>query len=371
MIPRFSFIETFMMQFSSITATFAPGVFSLVGVFLNPSIRSVGVFLIGTMLGLMFSVVTGYYEDINLQRKTLEGYLKRFSKCNFKSYPISDYSTNEMLLQPELDNYPISTKAQIRLKRDIKIYVVERGQSQVLPSQMAAYPSFYGTSFIFVRDSPDKINPLGKFFIFHEFAHSAWRNMASSSFTNWGWKLFALSLLWAVINIQPSLTSFILLAGYVLLIVLLQPIIRQLLIKQHYVEEISADHFSIRCLSQKDLIALSNYLQAANGLPRDLSLSESQNLERSNILIKDAEQVINSTEYNNTPILFVFTRLSIYLSFLLALPVPIMGYFSRSPSTSLVCGNSILLAITVIILVWLIEKQTKYQQEIENFFVNN
>jgi hypothetical protein len=373
MVRSFSLIDYLITQYTSLVGTFSPGVFSLPAVFLYSSIESVGSCLVGTVLGLLFFVVLESLEDIQRQKELLSGYLTRFLNCSFYRFHTDDFADKESPIRFEVDSIPvvISGAIRINLKRDIRVYVVKRGRSHLVPCQLVAYESSGGSlspSLVFVRDEPDKITPLGRFFIYHEVAHTSWRHMLTSSFSYWQWKLFILPVFWAIINLQPSLFSFAVLAFYVLLLIIVQPIYKHFLQQQRFVAEISADQFALSCLSDKDQQALAQYLYRVGKLPKDPKLTDSQNSNRSTLLLQNLSKVKNLSGANS-PIQFFFSLPTIYLLFPFAILTLVMGFLSRTPSTTLVCGNSILLVIIFSIYIWLYWKKSKLQQEIESYLL--
>ncbi len=274
-----------------------------------------------------------------------------------------------MRLKSESLHYPIIGGRTFRLNRDIQVYVVKRGRSPVVPSQMAAYESVQVTfpSFIFIRDEPDKITPLGRFFVYHEFGHASWRQQDTRITSRFGWEFFLFPLPWVIISLQFNPISLVGLVLYVLLLTTTYPIYRYLLQISHFFEEINADRFARSFLSCTNQKALAEYLSAAGQLPKDSSMNDEQNLERSKRLLQDLRKEENSSGPNSPRVVYAYPIGIICLQLLFAIFILIMGFLNRPPSIVFLCCNFMFLTILFGILIWLFEKRSRLREEIKSY----
>jgi hypothetical protein len=242
---------------------------------------------------------------------------------------------------------------------------------------MAAYESIsYGAaapfSYIFVRDEPHKITPLGRFFVFHEVGHASARNLDARVTALLGWKSFLLPVPLVVISLQYNLVSSIVVALYLIMLVIVYPIYKHLLQYAHFNEEVSADRFARRYLSYESRQALTKHLATVGQLPRDSSLrdpiGEDLNAERSKLLLHDLDEVDKiSGASDPVEIEYMYSRPILYILSLFAVLIPIMGVFTHTPSVSLLCVNGVTLVITLGIATKLFETRSRLNEEIKSY----
>lgn len=346
----------------------SPAVFSLPTLFLFPSIESIGIILLGALIGTIFFSALCTLEDIKRLKNCLSGFLSPFCKCDFSEYHVQDFSSRGTKISRETEGMNASFfgyQAQLNLRRDIFIYVVKRGKSTIVPTQMTSYETFNAPSYIFVRDEPEKITPLGRFFIYHEVGHASWQNNVSRRFSHIGWKFFLLPVFWGIINLKPSLLSFFMLAAYILVLFIIYLLYKFVLPHQlRPIEEAGADLFSISCMSQQERSELIDYLTKANQLPKDQLLTNEQNFGRYHLLLDHLENLKSSLEEDN-PIIMIHSKTASYYLLVLAILVPIMGLLSRVPSINLLCISAVCLLVFISIGLSLENKKKGLVGEIQ------
>lgn len=105
----------------------------------------------------------------------IQGFLKKFDDCKYTKFSLKDYIGEDVLAKAEaLGFQQLLRKLGFKnsLENDIQIFVVEKGPSVVCPQQFATYSIPGMESYIFIRDEPNKIKGVGKFFIYHEVGHT-------------------------------------------------------------------------------------------------------------------------------------------------------------------------------------------------------
>jgi len=369
---RFGFLGRVLYEYIYLVMLVSPGIFSFPSLFLNPSIESTVVFFTGIVFGLLFYVTLDNVVYIRLQKNLLSGYLSLYSGCGFHKFQIEDFSKGSNLAN-EIHKSDLHRIINIdKLKLNIIVYVVKRGDSQIVPSQLVAFISTNGLldpSYIFVRDKPEEITPVGKFFLYHEISHASYQGSITRQ-TNYRWILFIVTIFWAIINLKYSILSVLILAFFVLLFGIVALYYFKMK-NSHFLEEIAADQYALSFLSENELQSLADYLNIAGKLPRNPKLSESLNLKRSKVLIEEIEKIKNKQDLYKYPPVILSTVL-FYLLGLLAILTPVMGFFSsHSPSLILVSCNCLPFFLPV--CIYIVSGVIKYlrKDKIESYLIKN
>jgi len=173
-----------------------------------------------------------------------------------------------------------------------------------------------------------------------------------------------------------------------------------------FFEEINADRFALRLLSDENRKAFAQYLNKAGQLPKDSSLSEQMNSERSRLLLQgglgnnlnaptqsdlfeslleeylltdsldDIESPIvisnemNSFLYNSPTTSNAFPKTLGYLQFLYAIIIFALGFLNRRPSLALLWLVAANLLIPIGIVVWLLVKEQALDEEINEYLAD-
>jgi hypothetical protein len=336
--------------------------------FKYPSFASIGLCIAGGITSTLIFIALVFYDDYKQKKGLISGYLSRFSQCSFQRFDISDYAESEESESEDLKGIPYPFLKIYKKTRDIRIYVVKRGRSSVLPNQFVAYESYQhaSPSFIFCRDEPEKITALGRFFIYHEFGHTSWRQTDVRYVSRFGWVFFFVPLFWTILFLQYNTLSLKILAVYIVLLAITYPIYKYLLQVLHFYEEVNADRFALNVLSYRNRESLAKYLNSVEQLPNDPSLSKTQNRKRYWLLLQElVKDEKNYASINKYPVGLV------YLQFLFAIIILVLGFHIREQSILLCCPIiffpiSALFGLTSIGLKRdiLLEKIEKYFSEI-------
>jgi len=134
-----------LADFVDTVTALAPAVFSLPTLLLYPSLESAALIITGAIAGVMFFYILLAAEDIKRLKECLSGFLKRFSQCSFSEYSVEDFSSKSSLVYQETERMTGSFfgyKSRVNIGRKIKVYVVKKGASLVVPIQFTAYEFF-------------------------------------------------------------------------------------------------------------------------------------------------------------------------------------------------------------------------------------
>ena len=226
-------------------------------------------------------------------------------------------------------------------------------------------------SLIFVRDEPEKVKPLGRFFIYHEVGHASWQNNVARRFSEIGWKFFILPVFWAIINLKAGIFSYALLGIYILLLVFAYPTFKFVLPRfTKPIDEAGADLFSVSCLSNDEREKLINYLSEAGKLPNDPLLTSGQNSDRYSLLMSHLEQMRSNYQPNDS-IIMIHSKTASYYLFILSMLVPVMGFLSREPSFMSLCANVVCLLILISVAIGIEVRKQTLSTEVQSVIQKN
>ncbi|MBA4319043.1 MAG: hypothetical protein C0412_11650 [Flavobacterium sp.] len=262
---------------------FGPAIVSIAIFLTHPSWSSFSLLVLSFLSGiLMFSII----QSSNVKKRMkdcLSGFAVPFSKCKFTEYPISDFSNSNTVLENEISGVPFFFAKKthyLLIKRNIRIFVVKKGESQVVPADICTYEGDFGIpSLIFIRDEPNKINVSTKFYILHEIGHASYQNATTRAYSRSGWKFFIYPFLWCLLLFRYSIVSIVL--SLVFLLVLSLSIKRSKEIHSFsYQEELGADLYAIRCLTEEERNYLKDYIRIAGSFPYSPTKKNPQNVKR-------------------------------------------------------------------------------------------
>ena len=373
MVKNISTLESILFQYTTLVINFFPIFFFFPRILLYPSIESIILFLIGLMSWISIRILLQNIEDIRIQKEILSGFLKRFSKCDFHEIGLKDYYEARSLIsinttKPTFSLFRHSYK--LDLEGRFKIYCVKRGSSTILPNQFVTY-EFLGDSFpsyIFIRDEPNKITPIGRFFLFHEVGHTGRQIVSLKADVLFGWKTFYLAIYLATINIQFNPLPLCILAGYIIFLYVLRPPFIRSLHYQSYYEEISADRYALNCLSNSDQLSLANYIERSGQLPFDLSISNDLNNERSKQLKQDL-RIVKDMSGKVRPIEFFYLSNVYRILSVFAIFIPIIGFFTRKPSMNLIGINFLFMVVPLFLFLRSSSKSQGLYELIESYLI--
>lgn len=363
-------LSSLLSQFVDLSMALSPTLFSLPSLILFPSIRSVVLIVLSVLAGGFSASIIARKDDVKRLKDCIQGYLAPFSKCEFIKYKVSDYATSSSLLLQETEQPLISFmghKARIKsLKPDVRIYVVKKGNSKIVPMQITAFQTFGGLSFIFLRDDPKQITPIGRFFMYHEVGHASIQQEYARRITKLGWQFFLLPTIWIAINMRFTTASLLILALYLLLIGLTFLVSRSV-VSRHLklTEEVGADFFSINSLSHDDKKSLLDYLMNAQKLPQDQLLSDEQNQGRYKIVLEILKRQISNNKTKlplnvplNTTMLISMSALGLFF--------PVLGFYSHDPSTYGIIISGIFVLALYVSLIKLVTYRKRLIRYIES-----
>lgn len=369
-----SLIEDIASFYAVLVVLFPLGFFYLPTLILNPSLISVLLCLEGFLIGLLCYVSLLYYEDKKRLKELISGYLEPFGSCDFYKYEISDYAPKSSTIQMEASKFSFSISGHtywLNLFRNIYVYVVKRGRSSIVPSQLVAYETLEGSShsYIFIRDEPTKILPIGKFFIYHEIGHASWDNATFRIIEILGWKLFLLPIFGIIIVLQPNILSIGSLVIYISLLLIMYPFYNRWLKYSRLIDELNADKFALRFLSEEDREDLLNLIASGN-LPKDKSMNDLENIDRSEFLMADLRKIVNSKGNDYLPEYLISKPINNFL-ITFAILVPVIGIFHRTQSMRIIYLNFFLVFILIVLILWSVYKRNVLQKEIESRLSNS
>lgn len=361
-----SLLHVLVVNYVVLVGILSSGIYSLLNLIHHKSIPGGILLLVGVFTAFMLLFLLLKLDSVRRKKELISGYLTKFSKCRFIKYHVNDYFTDNPFFADNYNKYPFVADKNYNLRlKNTHIYVVKRGESLYVPTQLAAYQLSIDEDdpcYLFVRDEPDQITITGKFFIIHEIGHASKSHAVVDWLSRIAWKVYAFQLPWILINQNLDPISIGLTGVYVLLLSITFPIHKKIISAQQMISELNADTFAVRFFYQYDKQALNNYIDFVGEFPRDTSLDIHENMIRY-INLLERQDELNNPELK--PAMLVFPKYSPYVVLPLALLIPLMGYFGREPSTSLVCITPIYLVMLLAVLVWVSEKGDRLQKEID------
>lgn len=390
-ISRTSVIRYILWNYTCVVQATWLGFFYLPTIFIYPSVISVAMCLTGAIASILFYSMLMSLEDLKRLKELLSGYLEKFSKCEFHQFQISDYVEENSQIGSEVsaDYFKLfGRKFKYYWKRNIQIYVVKQGKSSVLPSQLATYEYLQPSlpCFIFVRDEPSDITPIGRYYIYHEIGHASLPVANIRIDALLGWKLLMISAILAIIGLQPNIISFSIFGVYILCLALSHRSYGRWLEELLLLEEINADQFAVRCLSNKSKLDLVQHVKAEidSAYPSEKNLfqldqqqlkaefrstSPSRNkifqLAQLEFLLDYLEEPDDLSGENNIKMLQ-----SLHITrFLIASAVvaPILGFLGRHPSTTLLWTNVGLAIVGLFTMIWLVLRKSKLLEKVNGY----
>lgn len=331
--------------FVDLATTLPPVIFTLPTFFLFPTFMTLFLLIIGLIEGSLFFYTICTFEDIKYLKNCINGFLKPFSKCEFIEFQLEDYIFDNLKNFQEKKSFRFAILLQnlrIKIRHDSRIFVIKRGLSESVPSQLVSYETFFNTpSMIFIRDEPDKSSFLNRFFLYHEIGHSSFENNYSRRLSHLGWKFSVITFFWALINLEPGILTYSFLGGFLILLIV-SFIFNELFVIPHqrFLEEVSADLFSISCLSNDERTKLKNYLMKIGNLPNDRLLTKEQNMQRFSIILEQIKEFEILKTFDR-PINALYSIASGYNLFLLGAYTIFLGFYSRMPTIGSLVMNII------------------------------
>lgn len=217
------------------------------------------------------------------------GFLEKFKDCTYKPYSVGDYLSKESVQRvEELSSSGMANRLKIPLlsgifDADINIYAVRRNNSSICPKQLTSYMIPFDSSYIFVRDDPDKIKCIGKYFVYHEVGHTLYTSARHQIRMLYDNKTVILFLIWLLLLFQYKLELMFVIVALFLSSISLSKEYKRREEQAKLEDEIWADNFAISALSKKEREKILSFFKKYP-FPSNSNLTSSQNTQRAECL---------------------------------------------------------------------------------------
>jgi len=219
------------------------------------------------------------------KKNVLEDYLLQFPDSIYEYHTLAE-SVDEKVLDAMQEFIGIGTAVD---GSQLECYIYSVHPLDIDSSRdkdLTSYPTPTGIrslgSFIFTRN---RLDSPSKFSLYHELGHQTFDNSLEHHIKGSDYYPYLLSLIWIAPNIILGTISLLLIASLSLVLILI-------IVESHYRqkksklrEEMRADAFAIRFLTQEERRALLNVLEKYPDFYKDKAMSEDEHLERRRTLI--------------------------------------------------------------------------------------
>lgn len=243
-------------------------VFQTIAFVRSPSVVSFLLIPLGLIAGHLFVNIIQNAKISYVRYSILPGCVKKYAGCTYSMYSVREYLSEEAFR--DISDFFGATFIRFfdrnaSLENMVKIYVIKKGTSAVVPSQLICYPVSLFASHIFVRDEPGKAGPSQRFQILHEIGHTQFRMLVEDFSTMVGLTPLFFYLCWLAGIVVWSSALLVPLLCFVAVMILFNED-RKLRIEQMRLkDEILADTFAIYNSTRADLqrIAANRLFYAA------------------------------------------------------------------------------------------------------------
>ncbi|MBD2214772.1 hypothetical protein H6G27_33735 [Nostoc linckia FACHB-104] len=337
--------------------------------------------ILGLVRNVLFNNIIAGIDSCFKHSIIIDGYIQKFSDCRYIKYSLRDYIDENAFKQANEFSFwrfardlgwKVGTK---NIEEEIQILVVKKGASGVCPSQLATYTVPFDNSYIFVRDEPDKIKGVGKFFVYHEVGHTLYtttRHKLRLVISN---KTFFFFLFWSLWTVIWTFQSILVAVCLVLTSITMLREWKRRFNASRLEDEMWADIFAISALSDEDRIRVARFF-LRYPLPPDPDLDKQQNslrFEHLNQNLALAED--NKTKENNIPRMFTFENVSdIYAPLEIvtaSILVIVLGTFGQEPSTNFLIKTLLFLDLPIFIILLAVAFLDLYLKNGIEQFVNS
>jgi len=322
----------------------------------HPTLSSLLLLIVGTTTSLLFTSFLVQFYNYARIGSVSAGFLKQYPDCVYKRYRVSDYLPTDVLEAAKnltfLNIFPYN-RFGLKNKIDdfIKIYTVKLGSKvRDCPQQFASYPPpvlGYGRAYIFIRDEPEKIRTVGKFFIYHEVGHTLMLATFPMLRIVLGSKTFLFFGLWAGLTLTWKIETLMLALAFTLVLITLSKEWQRRSDQLGRWEEVAADGFAIQSLNKDERERVDSFFQKYPFNDQSMSVFENQfrnALFHYNIRLANEERL---DYFESIPL----EKLPFETSASLVL-ITLLGFFSKAPSV--IFSMKIFLFVTLSLLFLLI-----------------
>ena len=234
----------------------------------------------------------------------------------------------------------------------------------------------FDASYIFIRDEPDSIKPIGRYFIHHEIGHTLFTAARHQVRILYGNRTIILFAVWFLLTAQWNLETALIEVLLILAATYVSFQYRQSSQKSRLEDEVWADNFAISSLSENDKKKLLSFF-SKYPFPADSALSDEQNKSRSEYLLKNLQSSLENKKINvndKFPEIFAYDNasqayslLSVYISaaliFFIALVAP-------SPTTSSLIKSTMFVTLPITMLLLIVAVRCTFAKiRIENLLL--
>lgn len=282
-----------------------------------PSVVALVILIEGIIANVLFNNILAGFDSFIRFCQFFQGFIEKFSECTYIQYNIENYLDQDALEQANEYSFGHLSRTfgwrfmSEKLEENIHILVVKKSPSNVVPKQLTTYSIPFDKAYIFVRDEPERIKGVGKFFIYHEIGHTLYtaaRHKIRIVYSN---KTFLFFLFWSLWFVDWHYQSFLIAVAFVLTSITMLREWNRRINKSNLEDEMWADIFAISSLPDKDRIRVSRYF-SRYPFPPDSRMDEQQNTLRVNNLTLNLERASKDDvePHNNIPRLFSFENIS-------------------------------------------------------------
>lgn len=315
-----------------------------------PSIAALVILIEGIIANVLFNNILAGFDSFMRLSQLFKGFIEKFSECTYIQYNIENYLDRDALEQANEYSFGHLSRSfgwrfmPEKLEENIHILVVKKSPLNVVPKQLTTYSMPFDKAYIFVRDEPERIKGVGKFFIYHEIGHTLYtaaRHKIRILYSN---KTFLFFLFWSLWFVDWHYQSFLIAIAFVLTSITMLREWNRRINKSNLEDEMWADIFAISSLPDKDRIRVARYF-SRYPFPPDSRMDEQQNTLRVKNLTFNLEEASKDDvePHNNIPRLFSFENISdiyapldIVTASILAMTLatfaqePTMGFLSKT-----------------------------------------
>ncbi|MEL6442136.1 MAG: hypothetical protein AAFQ80_23190 [Cyanobacteria bacterium J06621_8] len=240
------------------------------------------------------------------------GFVEKFSDCKFTKYSVKDYLDNSTLEQAYEYSFAHLSRnlgwkfMSENIEDNIHILVVKKSPSNIVPKQLTTYSIPFDIAYIFVRDEPEKIKGVGKFFINHEIGHTLYVASREKMRVLIGSKTILFFLFWSLWFIHWNYQSFLVAIALVITSITMLREWNRRINKINLEDEMWADVFAVASLSTDERVRVSRYF-SRYPFPPDSRMDEQQNALRVQNLKSNLEKADKNHSIGNKKIPRLFT----------------------------------------------------------------
>jgi hypothetical protein len=260
----------------------------------QPSLPSFLLIFIGLIAGHLFVNIIQNAKISYIRFSIIPGCVNKYAGCTYKMYLVREYLSEDAFR--DIDSFFSARFVRIfdrnaSLERLIKIYVIKKGTSRVVPAQLICYPIALFASHIFVRDEPEKAGAIQRFQILHEIGHTQFRMLVEDFSTLVGVTPLLFYLGWLSGIVIWDLALVVPLLCFLAVMVLLNEDRKLRIERMRLKDEILADAFAIYNSPRSDLQRIATNSIFYNSI-RDESMNPLDNTIRVATLKRNIEHAL-------------------------------------------------------------------------------